>query len=66
MRRRTFLLAIALLVVAAAYGPLWLSLGPSDPWAWRGLIVVNSLTCLGFYGSVLLSGRRFNDGRNHK
>lgn len=65
-RENPISLAIALMVVALAYGPLWLALNIS-PWTWIGIFVVDVLTCLGFYGAVFLSRRRFAaDDRRRK
>lgn len=57
-RENPISLAIALMVVAIAYGPLWLAMNVT-PWTWIGILVVDGITCLGFYGAVILSRKRF-------
>lgn len=57
-------LAIALVVVMAAYAPTWLAGGPGAPWSWSGLAVVDSLCCAFFYAALIWARQRFPDARD--
>jgi hypothetical protein len=56
-------LATCLLILLAAYLPVWIVAGPSDPWSWLGVVVVDSLVCGFFYAALAWSRKKFPGGR---
>jgi hypothetical protein len=64
-RENPISLAICFLIIMASYTPLWVAVGPENPWSWAGLLVIDSLVCGSFYAALLMARRRFKDDRRN-
>ena len=65
-RRNPISLAICLIVVLAAYVPVWVASDQIHPWSWLGVLVVDSIVCGFFYVAVAWSDRHFRSDRRSR